>query len=147
MSLPEQITADLKSAMLRQDSAAVSVLRMLKSELKNAEIAVGAPLNDEQALQVIRKEAKKRGDAAEAFASAGHPDRAEQEKQEAALLGAYLPAQADPAAITAYAKEFIATLETSSAKDKGTVMKAVIAKFAGTADGRTVSEIVNSLLS
>ena len=147
MDLQEQLLADLKNAMLAKDSTTVSVLRMLKSELKNAEIAQSEPLNTDQAIQVIRREVKKRQDAVLAFTKAGQTDRANQEDQEAKILEKYLPAQADPAVVEAYAKQCLSQVEDLSPKSKGILIRQVMEHFGNQTDGKTVSDIINRLLS
>ena len=146
MNLEEQLTADLKQAMLSQDSVAVSVLRLLRSELKNAEIAAGSSLSEDQSFQVIRKESKKRHDAAAAYRQAGNEERAASEEAEAKVIESYLPAQADPTEIEAFAAGIIAGLPEATARQRGTVIQQTLAKFGAAADSKVVAGIVSRLL-
>ncbi|MCC2631540.1 MAG: hypothetical protein K0S20_239 [Patescibacteria group bacterium] len=142
MDLLDTINADLKTAMLGGNKVASMTLRMLKSEIKNAEIATGAPLEEPAITQIIRKEVKKRTEAALAFTNSGHPDRAASEQEEAAILEAYLPTQIDASVVETYIAELIGNGTTQ----KGDVIRATLAHFDGQTDGRTVSTIVAKLL-
>jgi len=146
MNLGEQLTSDLKQAMLSKDSMAVSVLRLLRSELKNAEIASGDSLSEDQSIQVIRKEVKKRREAAASFRQAGSEERATGEEAEATVLESYLPTQADPAAIEAFVKSIVVGLAEAGPKQRGDVIRQTMAKFGSAADGKVVAGIVSRLL-
>jgi uncharacterized protein YqeY len=145
MSLIEQITADVKTAMLSRDAVKLSVLRMLQSELKYARIAKSEDLTDDEVMQVIRKEIKKRKDAVKMYTEAGHGERALEEGAEAAVLQAYLPAAIDEETITAFVKKYAEKYETLEPKHKGEIIKATMQEFAGRAEGQQVAEAVNRL--
>jgi uncharacterized protein YqeY len=147
MSLTETITADVKSAMLAHESTKVSVLRLLQSELKNALIKKSEPLTDEEIIQTIKKEVKKRQEAAELYTTQGYPDRATAEMNEVAILSTYLPAAADPAVVESFVKERLASAGEPTPALRGVLIKETMAHFGNQVDGRTVSEIVARLLS
>lgn len=146
MSSIEQLTADLKSAMINGEALRVSVLRMLKSELKNAEIALGHPLTEDEIINGIRKELKKRVDAVLMYEKGGDKERAESEKDEAVILESYLPAQLDTDIVEAYVTSLIKNIENPSIKNRGEVIKSTVEHFKNQTDGKTVSEIVSRLL-
>jgi uncharacterized protein YqeY len=149
MSLTARIDADLKAAMLARDAERLSVLRMLKSAVKYAAIEKGgadAVSSDTEVVSVLRKEVKKRQDAAAGFEAGGRPELAAKEKAEAVLLESYLPAALSPEAMEALVREAIAETGATSKAQMGTVMKAAQAKAAGQADGKTLSTLVQKLL-
>lgn len=146
MELADRLLADLNQAMRAGDSSKVSTLRMIRSELKNAEIAHGGQLSENMALQTFRQEVKKRKEAAQAFAKAGKALRQAQEIAEAVILETYLPQPLDPRVIEEFAQNQISQLENPSIKDRGTVIKASMEHFGAQADGQTVSAIVSRLL-
>jgi len=149
MSLTAQIDADLKKAMIAKEAEKLSVLRMLKSSIKYAAVdKIGADgvLPDSDVIAVIRKELKKRQDSIESFTSANRADLADKEKLEAKFLEAYLPAALSNEQVEAFVKEAIIEVGATGKAQMGLVMKAVQAKVAGQADGKTISQIVQKLL-
>lgn len=146
MSLIEKFQNDMKAAMKAGDTLKVSVIRLLKSEIKNTEIANGRPLTDEEVLSVVAKESKRRRDAIEQFARAGRTDLVDKEKAELEILANYLPKQLDEGDIESIAQEVILELHASSMADKGKVMAALMPKVRGRADGKAVNAIVERLL-
>lgn len=149
MSLTAQIDADLKKAMIAKEADKLSVLRMLKSAVKYAAVdKIGADgvLPDGDVITVIRKELKKRQDSIESFTSANRADLADKEKLEAKFLEAYLPAALSNEQVEAFVKEAIIEVGATGKAQMGLVMKAVQAKVAGQADGKTISQIVQKLL-
>lgn len=147
IAMEEQLIQDLKQALKNGDTTAVSVLRMLKSELTNARIAAGNPLSEEDILKVIRKEVKKRGEAATSFRSGNREEQARQEEAEAAILQAYLPAQADPVVVEAFTREAFAALPDHTPRQKGALIQAVRTKFGGQVDGKFVADLVNQIFT
>ena len=150
MSLVAKIDADLKAAMMAREADKLSVLRMLKSAVKYAAIEKGgadAVPTDLEVLAVVRKEAKKREDSIAGFTQAGRTDLADKEKAELEFLKTFLPAQLTPEKMEELVKEVIAETGATSKAQMGTVMKAAQAKAAGQADGKTLSQIVQKLLS
>jgi len=155
MTLSERIDHDLKEAMKARDTAKLGTLRMVKSAFKYAAIEKGgadAVVDDETAMSVLRKQIKQREDAAVGFEQGGRAEMAEKEKAEITVLAAYLPAALSQEELAALVKEAI--IETGSAlgapvgkAQMGAVMKAVQAKAAGRADGKSLSTEVQKQLS
>ena len=149
MTLPERIDSDLKDAMRAKDAARLGVLRLLKSALKYSAIeksgAVGQ-LDDTEATQVIRKQVKQRQDSIESFEKGGRPELAAKEKDELAILQAYLPQGLNADELAKIVGETIAELGATSKAQMGAVMKALQAKIAGRADGKTLSQEVQRQL-
>ncbi len=149
MPISEQIDHDIKDAMRAKEAAKLTVLRMLKSSLKNRAIEQGGAdtvLGDEEAITVIRKELKKRQDSFESFEKGGRPELAAKEREESLILEAYLPKALDPAELEALVKAAIAETGATSKAQMGQVMKAANAKAEGRADGRALSSMVQKLL-
>ena len=135
--------------MLAREVVKLGVLRMLKSALMNAAIekhGAGGALDDEDALAIVRKEIKKRQDSIEGFEKGGRPEMAANERDEIAVLTAYLPQALSEDEVAAIVREAIAETGATSRKQMGDVMKIVNAKVAGRADGRTLSAEVQKQL-
>jgi uncharacterized protein len=150
MTLQQSVDSDLKEAMRAKDAAKLGVLRMLKSALKYAAIAKSgaeAELSDAEAVQVIRKQAKQRQDSIESFEKGGRAELAEKEKEELAILNAYLPQGMSPDELAKVVRETIVELGAKSKAQMGAVMKELQAKVAGRADGKTLSAEVQKQLS
>jgi hypothetical protein len=150
MTLPERIDADLKEALRAKNASKLGVLRMLKSALRYAAIeksGAEAELNEAEAVQVIRKQAKQRQDSIESFEKGGRPELASKEKEELAILNAYLPQAMSADELTKVVRETIAELGATSKAQMGAVMKALQTKLAGRADGKTLSQEVQKQLS
>lgn len=149
-TLSEQITEDIKTAMRAKDTVALSTLRALKSAVKNVAIEKGgadAVLDDQETTAVIRKQIKQRQDSITQFEGAGRSELADKEKAEMAVLEAYLPAAMTAEEIEAVVAEVIAETGATSKADMGKVMKAAQAKTEGRADGKTLSQTIQSKLS
>jgi uncharacterized protein len=151
MTLQERVDVDLKEAMRAKDPTKLGVLRMLKSALKYAAIAKSgaeSELSDAEAIQVIRKQAKQRQDSVESFEKGGRAELADKEKEELAILNTYLPQGMSPDELAKVVRETIAELGATSKAQMGAVMKALQAKVAGRADGKTLSaEVQKQLVS
>jgi uncharacterized protein len=150
MTLQEHVDSDLKEAMRAKDATKLGVLRMLKSALKYAAIAKSgaeAELNDAEAAQVIRKQARQRQDSIESFEKAGRTELAEKEKEELAILNAYLPQAMSADELATVVRETIAEAGAASRAQMGAVMKALQAKVGGRVDGKTLSAEVQKQLS
>ena len=150
MTLSQQIDSDLKEAMRAKDTTKLSVLRMLKSALKYAAIAKSgaeAELNDAEAAQVIRKQAKQREDSIESFEKGGRAELAQKEKEELSILNGYLPQPMKAEEISKVVRETIAEAGATSRAQMGAVMKALQAKVAGRVDGKALSAEVSRQLS
>ncbi|MBI5686425.1 MAG: GatB/YqeY domain-containing protein [Verrucomicrobia bacterium] len=146
-TLFDKIQADLKQAMLSKDALRTSVLRLLVSAARyyQEEKSLKA-LADEDILQVLKRQVKQRRDSIESFAAANRSDMAEKERQELAILEGYLPQQMSEAEITALVKAAIAETGAASKAQAGLVMKAVMPKLQGRADGKLVNQTVMKLL-
>ncbi len=150
MSIQERIDSDLKEAMRAKDTTKLAVLRMLKSALKYAAIAKSgaeAELSDTEAVQVIRKQAKQRQDSIESFEKGGRAELANKEKEELSILNAYLPQAMSPDEVEQTVRDAIAEVGATSKAQMGAVMKALQAKVAGRADGKTLSQEVSRQLT
>jgi uncharacterized protein len=143
----EQITKDLTAAMKAQDSFKLSVLRMLKSSLKNEEINKKSPLTDEDVLSVIKKQVKMRKDSKEEYLSYNREDLADSLEKEIEILNAYLPRELTKEELEQIIDETINELKPDGLKGMGMVIKAVSAKCGVTADMKLVSTIVKEKLS
>src|SRR3954467_9014839 len=147
MTLQERVDSDLKDAMRAKDAGKLNVLRMLKSALKYAAIEKpDGTLDDAAATQVIRKQVKQRQDSIESFDKGGRPELAAKEKEEMEMLNAYLPKGMNAEELSALVREAIAETGATSKAQMGVVMKAVQAKAAGRADGKTLSAEVQRQL-
>ena len=146
MTLKEQILEDIKHYMKEKDTVALNAVRMLKSEVKNAEIAAIKELDDDGVIKVVQSSIKKRKDSAEIYAKNGRQELADKELAEIKVLETYLPAQLDDDAIKKIINEVIASLDDNMKKNFGAVMKAVMAKVGASAEGKKVSELIKGIL-
>ncbi|MGB1381211.1 MAG: GatB/YqeY domain-containing protein [Ilumatobacteraceae bacterium] len=149
--LAAQLRADLTSAMKSRDEVTVATLRMAISAISTASVAgdSATELSDEQVIEVLRSEAKRRAEAAEVYEGAGRADRAAAERAELGVLEAYLPAAMDDAALAAIVSEEVARVVASGAvggKAMGECVKAVRARVGAGADGARVAAAVKAEL-
>ncbi len=141
MTVIEQVRGDMTSAMKAGEKQRVGALRLVLSELQKAQKDGNA---DEQA--VLRRERKRRLEAAEQFRGGGRPELAEQEEAEAKLIEGYLPAELDDSELDAIVAAAITETGASDPKDMGQVMKIVMARTGGRADGKRASARVREAL-
>jgi hypothetical protein len=141
VTVTEQVRTDMTTAMKAGEKQRVGALRLVLSELQKAAKEGGS---DE--LAVLRRERKRRLEAATQFRDGGRPELAEQEESEAELIETYLPAELDDAELDAIVAAAISETGAGSAKDMGQVMKAVMAKTGGRADGKRASARVREAL-
>ena len=137
MSIKEQLMADMKAAMKAKEEGklALNTIRMARAHIRQAEIDNGhADFNDDQVLAVLRKEVKQRKETLSEIESSGREDLVEQTKAEIDVLEKYLPAEMTPEAVEAAVKEIVDAMDPGQ-KNMGSVMKAVMAKLKGQADG------------
>nr|WP_157416954.1 GatB/YqeY domain-containing protein [Nocardioides sp. Iso805N] len=148
MTLKETIRTDLTTAMKARDEIRSSTLRMVLTAITNAEVAgkQARELSDDEVIGVLSSEAKKRREAATAFADGGRPEQAAKEKAEAAVLADYLPAQLTPAEISDLVAEAIAQTGAADVKAMGKVMGVVTPQVKGRADGGAVAAEVRRQL-
>jgi uncharacterized protein YqeY len=147
MELKNSIQEAVRGALKRQQRVEVSTLRLLLSEIKNAEIAQQKPADDNKVLDVIAKEVKRRRESIEAFKRGNRSDLVAQEEAELAVLMSYLPEQMSRAEIMAAARQVVGATGAKGLSDKGKVMSQLMPLLKGKADGKEVSEIVSELLT
>lgn len=147
MSLQEQISADMVTALKAGESDKVGVLRLLITAMKNEQIKVGGELTDEQALKVLASQAKQRKDSITAYEAAGRQDLVDQEAAELPFIEAYLPEQMSDEDLATLVKEAIAETGATEMAQMGQVIGAAMKKVQGQADGGRVSAAVKKLLS
>lgn len=147
MSLHQNLSADIKAAMLAKDADRLGTLRLLKSALGYLAIEQKTDLvPDADFISVVQKEVKKRRDSIEQFEKGGRPELAAKEKAELTVLEAYLPKALSPDELEALVKACILETGATSKKDMGSVIRAVQAKAAGRAEGKVISQLVGRLL-
>ncbi len=143
--LIEKIKADLEKAMKAQDKDRLSCLRMAISAIKYRQVALNQDLDDQEVTKVLRTQIKQVIESLEQFTKGGRADLAKLEEKNLEILKSYLPKEMDEEVIRTITKEIIA--ETGATKKEfGKVMKLVMAKVEGQADGKVISGVVNSLL-
>jgi len=147
MSPQEHLSAEMKSAMLARDAERLSALRMLKSAIGYAQIERKTEnLSEADFVAVVQKEVKKRRDSFEAFEKGNRPELAEKEKKEISVLESFLPKPLSAEELEQLVKATIQDLGATGKKEMGPVIKAVQAKAAGRADGKSISALVGQLL-
>jgi uncharacterized protein YqeY len=147
ISLEERIDADLTQAMRDQDQVGKLTLRAVKTGLSEARKQNdNQPLDDDQAVRVVQKEAKQRRDAIAEYENAGSEERAASERAELAVLERYLPQQLSESDIAQIVDAAIAELGATSMRDMGKVMSTVMPRTRGLADGKVVNQIVRQRL-
>jgi uncharacterized protein YqeY len=153
MSIEERIAGDMKKALKQGHKDRLAVLRLAKARLQEATVDLrsrrgrDARLDEAEATAVIAACAKQRREAAESFRQAGREDLAAREETELAILHEYLPRQLGEDEIREQVRQAIAETGASSPKDLGAVMKAVMPKLKGAADGKQVNQIARELLA
>ena len=148
MGLSEQVQKDMIDAMRKKQELRLSTLRMVKAALKNKEIDKRGPLDEQEELQVFSSLIKQRKDSIEAFEKGNRPELAKKEAEEIAIIEAYMPKAVGENEVVAAVKATIAEMGAPTMKDMGTVMKNVMARFAGArVDGKLVSETVKKELA
>jgi uncharacterized protein YqeY len=147
--LADQIQTDLTAAMKARDDLRVSVLRMALAAIKEAKVSGDEvrELSDDDVTALLTKEAKRRDEAAEAFAAGGRDESAARERAERDVLASYLPEPASEEEIAALVDEALAGGGFDSPAQMGLAMKAAMAKVGGKADGKTVSALVKARLA
>ena len=148
MTLFDQISEDIKKAILAKDKGALDALRGVKKEFLEAKTAKGSDgeLHDDQAVRIIQKMIKQRKESAEMYNSANRPELADNEMAQVAVIEKYLPKQMSEEELTAVLREIIATVGAEGPKDMGKVMGAATKQLAGKAEGKLISQKVRELL-
>ncbi|HPZ57935.1 GatB/YqeY domain-containing protein [Ottowia sp.] len=147
MSLKDQITEDMKTAMRAKDTGRLGTIRLLQAAMKQKEVDERVTLDDTAIIAIVDKLIKQRKDSIEAFTKAGRQDLVDVEAAEMTVLQAYLPARLSADEVAAEVKAIVAELGASGPGDMGKVMGAVKARLAGKADMGAVSAAVKAALA
>jgi uncharacterized protein len=147
MGVADRIQSDIAAAAKAQDRSQVAALRLLVDALQKEAKQARADLDEQAEIAVLKRERKRRAEAAEAYRKGGREDAAAAEEREAELIDRYLPAQISDEELQQLIVDALAETGAQSQKEMGRVMSAVMAKAAGRADGRRVSELVKERLA
>ena len=148
MSTPqERIQNDVREALKARQTERLATLRMLLSEIKNEKIRAGAEVDDEGVARLVRKAVKQRKDSAEQYRQGDREELAAREEREVEILSAYLPQEVGEVEIRNAIEELVAAEGLSGPRGIGPVMKAMLARFGGAADGRTINRIAREVLA
>ena len=149
MNLFDQVSNDIKSAMLAKDKVRLEALRGIKKEFLEAKTAKGADgeLTDDMAMKILAKMVKQRKESAQIYTEQNRPDLAEPELAEAAVIETYLPKQMTEEELTKALKAIIAQVGATTPQEMGKVMGVATKQLAGRADGRAISAKVKELLA
>jgi len=146
MKLSERLNEDMKALMKSGDKFALSVVRMVRSAVKNAEIDARRELTDDEVMDILTREVKQRRDALQEFEKAGREDLAEQAKAELEIIQRYMPQPLTDEELDQLVQEAISAVGATSKADMGKVMSALMPKVKGRADGKQVNAAVQRLL-
>lgn len=146
MSLTDQLMTNIKTAMKSQDKTALSVIRMLKSALMNKKIELGHVLTDQEEAQVVASQMKQQKDSLADFQKGGRDDLVAQTQAQMKVLQQYLPQQLSKAELQQIVQQSAADIQATSEADFGKLMKTVMPKVRGRADGSLVNQIVKAFL-
>jgi uncharacterized protein YqeY len=147
VSLIGELEEQVKEAMLARETERRDALRLILSSLKSAEKDLQRPLSDEEELQVLQRERKKRQEAAEAFRGAGREEQAQSEEAELEILEEFMPEPISEDELERIVDDAIAENKATSMRDMGRVMADVMPQIAGRADGSAVSQLVREKLA
>lgn len=147
MNLSERLNEDMKQAMKSQDKFRLSVIRMIRSAIKNLEIDQRRTLDDNEVLDILSREIKQRKDSLQDFEKAGREDLAETVKAEIAVIAEYLPQQLTEEEVKELVLQTIQETGASSKAEMGKVMSALMPKVKGRADGKLVNQLVQQSLN
>lgn len=149
MNLFDQVSNDIKSAMLAKDKVRLEALRGIKKEFLEAKTAKGADgeLTDDMAMKILAKMVKQRKESVQIYTEQNRPDLAEPELAEAAVIETYLPKQMNEEELTEALKAIIAQVGATTPQEMGKVMGVATKQLAGRADGRAISAKVKELLA
>jgi uncharacterized protein YqeY len=147
MSLIARLEEELKQAMVARDQSRRDALRLILSSLRSAEKELQRPLHDDEELQVLQRERKRRLEAAEAFRGGGREEQAIGEEQELAVLEEFMPAPLSEDELEEIIDDAIAEVGATSIRDLGRVMADVMPQVSGRADGSVVSQLVREKLA
>ena len=147
MTLIEEIDDELKDAMRARDAERRDTLRLILNALRNSQKELQRPLSEEEELQVLQRERKRRLEAAEAFRTGGRDDRAEAEERELTVLEEFMPEPLSDEELEEIVDDAIAEVGATSLRDIGRVMADVMPQVSGRADGSMVSQLVREKLA
>ena len=147
MDLQSQLMADLKVAMRERDDARKGAIRMALAALKNARVDKNADLSEEEMLAVLAKEVRQRHDSLSEYEKAGREDLVAEERAALDILEVYMPQMLSEDEIADVAREVIGELGATSPKEMGQVMREMMSRVKGRADGRLVNQVVRQLLA
>ncbi len=149
MTLFEQVSEDIKKAMLAKDKVALDALRGIKKEFLEAKTAKGGDgeLHDDRALQILQKLVKQRKESAEMYAAANRPELADEEMAQCKIIEQYLPAMLSEEELAAELTKIIAAVGATSPQDMGKVMSVATKQLAGKAEGKAINMKVRELLN
>jgi uncharacterized protein len=147
MSLIARIEDDVKAAMRAREQERVDTLRLVLASLRSAEKELQRPLSDQEELQVLQRERKRRAEAAEAFREGGRGERAAQEERELAVIQSFMPEPVSEEELERIVDDAIAETGATSIRDLGRVMADVMPQVSGRADGSEVSRLVREKLA
>ena len=147
MSLIARLEDELKQAMVARDGERRDTLRLILTSLRSAEKELQRPLHDDEELQVLQRERKKRHEAAEGFRAGGREEQAEKEETELAVLEEFMPEPLSEEELEEIVDDAIAEVGATSMRDIGRVMADVMPQVAGRADGSAVSQLVREKLA
>ena len=147
MSLEERLMDEMKQAMKSNDKARLSTIRMIRTAVKNKEIDLRNKLDDDEILRVIQGMVRKSEESVEQFKAGGRMDLVEKETKEIEILRSYLPQALSQEDVIRIIDESIQETQASSLKDLGKVMKSVMPKLTGKADGKLINQLVKERLS
>ena len=146
MSLAEKISADVKDALKSGDKSRLSILRMIKSSIKNKEIEKSEALTDEETSAILRSFLKRANESIEQFTIADRTDLVEKEKEESEIIQNYLPRQLNEDQTKEIVSNAINEVGATGPGDMGKIMKAIMAKAGGQIDGKLASKLVKEML-
>ena len=147
MSLIARLEDELKQAMVARDADRRNALRLILDSLRSAEKELQRPLHDDEELQVLQRERKRRQEAAEAFRGGGREEQAQAEERELAVLQEFMPEPLSEAELEEIVDDAIAEVGATSMRDIGRVMADVMPQISGRADGSVVSQLVKEKLA
>ena len=147
MGLEERLVGEMKQAMRSSDKVRLSTIRMIRTAVKNKEIELRKKLDDEEIQRVIQGMLRRTEESIEQFRLGGRMDLVDKESQEGDILKSYLPQALSAEEILKVIDESIQETQASSLKDLGKVMKSVMPKLTGKADGKVINQLVKERLS
>ena len=146
MTLTDRLAGDMRKAMLARDALRVSTIRLARAAMQNAAIERGRDLTDEEVIEVLHREIRRRREAIEAYEKGGRADLVRKETLELAILTEYVPAPLSPDELRGFVMDAIAQAKANDARDIGRVMALVMPKVKGRAEGSAVNQMVRALL-